>query len=270
MYCDTAVQRHKKKGRRAGAGDSLFAGGSGLRCRYDNPDVQAAWDQHGLDEANRYCGVRGIYGTYYGLCLSRKTARGVSGMAALPDVEISKSWWVQLVFFGLLVAIMIFVTEKNWVTSVILTVALIPVIVLFYSRGEFKTLMDATYQFVRFILPWFLIGAIGATLVAVFIPESVVSRAAGGSSLLSCFISSVFGSVMYLCPPSEVLFTRAFVDLGMGQGPALSFILTSPAVSLPSIIVMMKLIGWKKTLTYIALLIILAAVAGYAFGHFVA
>jgi hypothetical protein len=163
---------------------------------------------------------------------------------------------------------MILVTDKKWAISGILSLALAAFFLAYYSKDEFKTWMGSTYQFVRFLLPWFLIGAVGATLVAVFVPSGFVTRAAGGDSLLACFITSIFGSVMYLCPPSEVLFTRAFVDLGMGKGPALSFILTSPAVSLPSIIVLFKIIGWKKTATYISLLIILATLAGFIFGHF--
>jgi hypothetical protein len=199
-----------------------------------------------------------------------KPDAGVQGITALPDFEIGKQWWVQIIFFGFLVAIMILVTDKKWLVSGILALSLVAFFWLFYSREEFKTWMGATYQFVRFILPWFLIGAVGATLVAVFVPSSVVSDIAGGNSLLSCFFTSVLGSLMYLCPPSEVFFTRAFMDLGMGKGPALSFILTSPAVSLPSIIVLFKVIGWKKTLTYIGLLIILATLFGFAFGRFAA
>jgi uncharacterized protein len=212
-----------------------------------------------------------VFAVFIGLIVEKvfKEKQGVSltSIAVLSEVEVGKRWWVQLTFFSLLVAIMILVTDKRWAISGVLAMVLVIVFLLGYTKEEFKTWMGATYQFVRFILPWFLIGAIGATLVAVFVPNGLISQIAGGNSLISCLITSVFGSVMYLCPPSEVLFTRAFMDLGMGKGPALSFLLTSPAVSLPSFIVLVKIIGWKKTLTYISLLIILATIAGYIFGQ---
>jgi uncharacterized protein len=187
---------------------------------------------------------------------------------ALPDVEVNKRWWQQVIFFGLLIAVMILVTYKNWIIAVSLLVVFLLFYLRFYSRDDLGNWMSATYQFVRSILLWFIIGSIGATLIAVFVPDSMVTQYAGDNSFFSSFVASVFGSIMYLCPPSEVLYTRAFLDLGMGKGPALAFLLTSPAVSLPSLLVLFRIIGWKKALVYVALLIMLAAVTGYIFGLF--
>ena len=73
--------------------------------------------------------------------------------------------------------------------------------------------------------------------------------------VFSCFFAALFGAFNYLCPPSQVFLTRGFVDLGMGQGLALAFIITGPAVSLPSVVILGKIVGWKKAFTYIGLLL---------------
>ena len=61
----------------------------------------------------------------------------------------------------------------------------------------------ATYQFVRIILPWLLLGTVGATLIVAFVPTDWVTRVAGGDSLFSCFVAALFGAFNYLCPPSR-------------------------------------------------------------------
>lgn len=187
-------------------------------------------------------------------------------MAAVPEGMHVKKWWVQLVFFGLLVAIMVLVTSTMWIASAVATALLIGFFVKFFSRDDFFALMSATLDFMKKIYPWVLVGMVGALLIVVFLPSGVVVDYVGGNSLLSCFSASIAGSVLYLCPPSEVLYTRAFTDLNMGFGPALSFILTAPTVSIPSMIVLGKIIGFKKTFTYIALLIVLTTFSGFIYG----
>jgi len=52
----------------------------------------------------------------------------------------------------------------------------------------------------------------------------------------------------------------------MGRGPALALLLAGPALSLPSMIVLIGIMGWRKTGTYIILVVIMATITGMAFG----
>jgi uncharacterized membrane protein YraQ (UPF0718 family) len=54
----------------------------------------------------------------------------------------------------------------------------------------------------------------------------------------------------------------------MGKGPALALLLAGPALSLPSMLVLMSILGTKKTLTYIFLVVIMSTFSGMVFGHF--
>ena len=56
------------------------------------------------------------------------------------------------------------------------------------------------------------------------------------------------------------------MDLGMGKGPALALLLAGPALSLPSMLVLRSIMGTKKMLTYVALVVVMATLTGYIFG----
>jgi len=55
---------------------------------------------------------------------------------------------------------------------------------------------------------------------------------------------------------------------GMGQGPALALLLAGPALSLPNMLVIRSIIGTKKTLVFIGLVVVMATLAGLIYGHF--
>jgi hypothetical protein len=52
----------------------------------------------------------------------------------------------------------------------------------------------------------------------------------------------------------------------MGKGPALALLLAGPALSLPSMLVLRSVLGTKKTVVYVALVIVMATVAGVIYG----
>jgi len=71
---------------------------------------------------------------------------------------------------------------------------------------------------------------------------------------------------MYFATLTEVPIIRSFMDLGMGKGPALALLLAGPALSLPSMLVLRSIMGTKKMLTYVALVVVMATFTGYIFG----
>ncbi len=73
---------------------------------------------------------------------------------------------------------------------------------------------------------------------------------------------------MYFATLTEVPIVKAFLDMGMGKGPALALLLAGPALSLPSMIVIARVMGWKKALTYVVLVVIMASTTGMGFGNF--
>ena len=65
---------------------------------------------------------------------------------------------------------------------------------------------------------------------------------------------------------NEVPILQGLMGSGMGQGPALSLLLAGPAVSLPSMLMLRGVLGTKKTVVYVTLVVVLATVTGMAYG----
>ncbi len=185
--------------------------------------------------------------------------------ALLADPE-GKKWWQQVIFFALLVGILIFAASKNWIVTGALLVALGVLLWRWFTKGEIGMWMKETLRFVRLIVPWLLVGVFASGIITTFVPQDTVTSWVGGNSLLANFIASFAGALMYFATLTEVPIIKAFMDLGMGKGPVLALLLAGPALSLPNMLIIRSIMGTKKTLTYIALVVIFATVTGYIFG----
>jgi hypothetical protein len=192
-----------------------------------------------------------------------KDTQAFDMLAANPD---GKRPWQQIIFLGTLVAILVFAASKNWIATGVSVAVLAVILWRWFEKGELVQWMKETFRFVRLVVPLLLVGVFIAGIITVAVPQSVVSSLVGGNSLPANLIASVSGSLMYFATLTEVPIVRAFMDLDMGKGPALALLLAGPAVSLPNMLVIRKIMGTKKTLIYIALVVVMATVTGYIFG----
>ena len=190
-------------------------------------------------------------------------ARAFALLAADPP---GKSIWQQVIFVGALVGVLIFAASKSWIVMGIFLAAVAIILWRWFTRGEIGQWLRETLHFTRLIIPWLLVGVFVAGILTVVIPQAVVVRYVGGNSLSANFIASFFGALMYFATLTEVPIVRAFMDLGMGKGPALALLLAGPSLSLPAMLVIRNIMGTKKMLTYVGLVVIMATITGYVFG----
>lgn len=181
--------------------------------------------------------------------------------------ESGKKGYVLFLYFASLVGILVFASMRQWLLTGISLILLFSVMKKWYDLEDLKMWLFATWKFIRLITPWLLLGVFVAGMIKTLIPESHVRNLLGGDSLRSNFIASVFGALMYFATLTEVPITRAFLDMGMGRGPALALLLAGPALSLPSMIVIIRIMGLKRGATFIALVVIMATLTGIGFGR---
>jgi len=124
------------------------------------------------------------------------------------------------------------------------------------------------WDFIKKILPLVLLGIFIIGIVKIFLTTEVIGKYLG-QGLWQTALASILGVVMYTPTLVEIPFIRELLSLGMGTGPALAFLLTGPALSLPSMLGVSKVIGWKKVLNYAVLMWILGIIGGLVFGYFV-
>jgi uncharacterized membrane protein YraQ (UPF0718 family) len=145
------------------------------------------------------------------------------------------------------------------------------------DRGTTDELRDwsaNTWDFAKKILPLLLFGVLiaGALLGRPenegLIPSAWVAGLVGGNSLWANLFASVVGAFMYFATLTEVPILQGLIGAGMGNGPALALLLAGPALSLPNMLVINSVMGLKKTVTFVALVVVMATISGIVYGHF--
>ncbi len=141
------------------------------------------------------------------------------------------------------------------------------------SRQSDREWAVQSWDFAKQILPLLLVGvfiagfALGRPGHEGMIPSEWVAAAVGDNSLTSTFIASVLGALMYFSTLTEVPIVDALMGAGMGKGPALALLLAGPALSLPNMLVIRSVLGTEKTLVYCALVVVMATITGFIYGH---
>ena len=142
------------------------------------------------------------------------------------------------------------------------------------SRTESGQWFSSSWGFAKQILPLLLAGVLMAGLLlgspesseGGLIPSDWVARCVGGNSLRANFFASFVGAFMYFATLTEVPILQGLIRNGMGQGPALALLLAGPALSLPNMLVMRSVMGTKKTLVFVLLVVVMATISGVLFG----
>ena len=252
-----------------------------------------------------------------------------AAQAAMPEPEVTRPLWQNVIYFGAMVGILIFanwgkpgeptgiwntIYTNKWLITSLFSAALgimlmlwyklpkwqvivagLPAVVLAFIFSGYPTLAfvagvlglsvlispreDETgewfresWGFAKQILPLLLFGVLIAGILLGrpggegLIPSEWVSRAVGGNSILSNFAASFAGAFMYFATLTEVPILQGLIGNGMGKGPALSLLLAGPALSLPNMLVIRSVMGTKKTVVFVSLVVIMATLSGFIFG----
>jgi len=229
-----------------------------------------------------------IIGLAMALIFKEKKKTADEELAELPS-EIKKRSLSQTgIYFGTLILILIFaawakpkfpvgfwnsVYGIHWYLVLAFLLLLAYILVKWFNRQELNDWVFSTWIFGKQILPLLFGGVLVAGFLlgrpntdAGIIPSRFISLLVGGNSILANFYASVFGAFMYFATLTEVPILQGLLGSGMGKGPALALLLSGPALSLPSMLVLVSIMGFKKTSVYVLLVIVLSTIAGWLFG----
>ncbi|MEW6015341.1 MAG: permease [Candidatus Zixiibacteriota bacterium] len=211
---------------------------------------------------------------FYQLVYSVKwviTALFAIGLGMVLVIWFKMEWW-KTALVGVPTAILAIIFRNE--PMIPFGVAVIGIsLITSTSRGEARDWFDSTWGYAKMILPLLLFGVLiaGALLGRPgnegLIPSSWIVSLVGGNSLWANLFASVVGAFMYFATLTEVPILQGLLGSGMGKGPALALLLAGPALSLPSMLVIRSIIGTKKTVVYVSLVIIMATISGIIYGR---
>ena len=196
--------------------------------------------------------------------------------------------WKQSIYFLVLVLILIFaawgkskepvsfwnfIHGIHWYITGLLLITLAGILYRWFKKDELQTWVGSTWTFAKQILPLLFAGVLVAGFLTGrpgfdngLIPNRYVQMLVGGNSLWANLIASLSGALMYFATLTEVPILQGLMGSGMGKGPALALLLAGPALSLPSMLVLRSIMGTKKTLAYVSLVVVMATITGMIYG----
>jgi uncharacterized membrane protein YraQ (UPF0718 family) len=220
--------------------------------------------------------------------LKEERKRAVDGELNFGEVQEERSLFKNGMYFFSMVVILVFANWgkpqdgavglwssifalKWWITGIFLFLLLI-MLMRWFKRAELKDWAISSWGFTKQILPLLFIGVLAAGILLGrsgsegLIPSSWINSLVGGNSIFSNFFASIVGAFMYFATLTEVPILKGLIGAGMGKGPALALLLAGPALSLPNMLVIKKVIGTKKTIIYVSLVVIMATGSGIIYG----
>ena len=230
-----------------------------------------------------------VIGALMAFLFRREERERLGDLLTLPEEPPSRSLGQNVVYFALMVGLLVFmnwgapdgddgsvwqgVYAAKWWISAALALVLATVVWRWFSRDELASWGASSWDYAKLIFPLLL----GGVLIAGFllgrpgheglIPSTWVDAVVGGNSLGANFVAAVVGAFMYFATLTEVPIVQGLMGSGMGKGPALALLLAGPALSLPSMLVIRQVLGTRKTVTYVALVVLMATLTGWLFGQ---
>lgn len=196
--------------------------------------------------------------------------------------------WKNILYFVSMIGILVFanwgkpqagdagfwplIFKYKWVIVGLLLIALAVMIIRWFKRDELKEWTTSSWDFGKQILPLLFLGVLAAGILLGrpgqegVIPSRFIAELVGGNSLFANFFASIVGAFMYFATLTEVPILEGLIGAGMGKGPALALLLAGPALSLPNMLVIRGVVGTKKTMVYVLLVVIMATISGMIYG----
>ena len=240
-------------------------------------------------------------GGLWGLVFSAKwiiTAAFAAAFALILVLWFSVRWW-KVVLAAIPPAVLAAVLPGggSWVLIPFAAAVVGLSVILARDRGEGGEWFVQTWGFTKQIMPVLFFGVLVAGFLLGrpgyegFIPSQYVQMLVGDSPdrmlamtgweggafesfarsvwpLWTNFIASIFGAFMYFATLTEVPILQGLIGAGMGKGPALALLLAGPALSLPNMLVIGSIMGARKTVVFVSLVVVMATVSGLIYGAF--
>ncbi|MFH0888699.1 MAG: permease [Planctomycetota bacterium] len=219
-------------------------------------------------------------------CKEEQTKQNAPDIFLPEEAKGNRSLLKNALYFAVMCAILVFanwskdesmplwqaIYSAKWFITGGLLIVLGFMLFKWFRKDEMSSWTDSTWGFAKQIFPLLIGGVFVAGFLLgrpgqqALIPNSWIEYMVGGNSLFSNFFASLAGALMYFATLTEVPIVQGLMGSGMGKGPALALLLAGPALSLPSMLVIKSIMGTKKMLVYVSLVVVMATITGIIYG----
>ena len=130
-----------------------------------------------------------------------------------------------------------------------------------YALNDTKIIVKSVYKYV-------LVGVGIGSLIHNWIPQDIILAILGSNNPFSVVIASVIGIPMYADIFGTIPIAEALFIAGVPIGTVLAFMMSVTALSLPSIIMLSKVVKPKLLAVFVAIVTVGIIITGYLFNSF--
>lgn len=130
-----------------------------------------------------------------------------------------------------------------------------------FARSQVKDIIDKVWLYI-------LIGVGIGALIHNWIPQSVIEKIIGGNNPFAVLLATVVGIPIYADIFGTIPIAEALVAKGVGIGTVLAFMMGVTTLSLPSMIMLSKVVKPKLLIIFISIVTIGIIIIGYMFNAF--
>ena len=132
---------------------------------------------------------------------------------------------------------------------------------LVYSKDQVLSIVKKVWLYV-------LIGVGIGAAIHNWIPEDIITAILGNENPFSVLIATIVGVPMYADIFGTLPISEALVTKGVGIGTVLAFMMAVTALSLPSLIMLKKVVKTKLLAIFFSIVVVGILIIGYAFNAF--
>ena len=206
--------------------------------------------------------------------------KNASAQAIQEPTETPKSGrteHIAVLFLALLIGVLLSATSQlefilKWTIVAAFIVAAAYVLTRYFSSEEKSAFFSETWSLTKKIFPLLVVGTFITGIIGYFMPTELLRTYLGSNSFLACFTASIIGALLYMPTLLEIPIVGTLFGYSTGitaPGPALSLLLAGPSLSLPSMIVITRIMGLKKGGIYFSLVVIASTLMGMLYGAIV-
>lgn len=136
------------------------------------------------------------------------------------------------------------------------------------DRSDMKVFSTTAFENALFLLKWLSIAYVLEAMMKLYVPSEWISQILGEDGFGATIFAAFLGAPAYLNGFAAAPLIAGLIEHGMGQAPAMAFMLAGSVTSIPAILAVWALVKFRIVIAYLVFGFTAAVFAGLLWGQF--